>query len=194
MRNAVIAEQEGYHAFAIGHFQDGGLYEARATVDIPVLGLGEASMLYACQLGRKTALIAINPIFIPIHEEQIERYGLQTRIVTVKAITTDPAMLVRAFTDAATFDLVLRQFRDLVQPLVEDGVEVIIPAGGLPALLFSRLKSFTIGNAVVLNCIAVLAKMTEAAVKLHRFDGTHASRRSTFAKPSAKAVREFLEN
>jgi hypothetical protein len=36
--------------------------------------------------------------------------------------------------------------------------------------------------------------MTEAAVKLHRFDGTHASRHSTFAKPSAKAVREFLEN
>ena len=43
IRLAIDAERRGYDAFAIGHFQDGGLYEARATVDIPVLGLGEAA-------------------------------------------------------------------------------------------------------------------------------------------------------
>src|SRR5215471_5637387 len=61
IRNAIAAQQQGYDAFAIGHFQDGGLYEARATVDIPVLGLGEAAMLYACMLGQKIALVTINP-------------------------------------------------------------------------------------------------------------------------------------
>ena len=50
--NAVRAERAGYDAFIIGHFQDAGLYEARSVVDIPVLALGEASMLYACQLGQ----------------------------------------------------------------------------------------------------------------------------------------------
>jgi allantoin racemase len=32
VRNAITAEQTGYDAFAIGHFQDGGLYEARVAV------------------------------------------------------------------------------------------------------------------------------------------------------------------
>ena len=78
--------------------------------------------------------------------------------------------------------------------MVNGGVEVIIPAGGLPSLLFSRIKNFTVGKALVLNCIAVLAKMTETAVALNRFNGTAPSRLSTFQKPSAKALREFLES
>jgi Asp/Glu/hydantoin racemase len=194
IRHAVEAQQQGYDAFAIGHFQDGGLYEARATVGIPVLGLGEAAMLYACTLGQKIGLVTINPVFIPMHEEQVQRYGLASRVVAVQSIETDPALLVRAFTDQGTFEKVLHQFRKQVEPLVTEGVEVIIPAGGLPSLLFSRLKKFMVGKAVVLNSIAVLAKMTETAVALNRFDGTGASRLATFQKPSARALREFLEN
>ena len=194
IRHAVEAQRQGYDAFAIGHFQDGGLYEARATVDIPVLALGEAAMLFACTLGQKIGLVTINPVFIPMHEEQIQRYGLGRRIVAVKAIEADPALLVRAFTDTAAYETVLRQFRKQVEPLVNGGVEVIIPAGGLPSLLFSRIKNFTVGKALVLNCIAVLAKMTETAVALNRFNGTAPSRLSTFQKPSAKALREFLES
>jgi len=163
-------------------------------VDIPVLALGEAAMLFACTLGQKIGLVTINPVFIPMHEEQIQRYGLGRRIVAVKAIEADPALLVRAFTDTAAYETVLRQFRKQVEPLVNGGVEVIIPAGGLPSLLFSRIKNFTVGKALVLNCIAVLAKMTETAVALNRFNGTAPSRLSTFQKPSAKALREFLES
>jgi Asp/Glu/hydantoin racemase len=192
LHNAVAAQRQGYDALAIGHFQDSGLYEARATVDIPVLSLGEASMLFACTLGQKIALVTINPVFIPMHEEQVLRYGLRERITAIRAITTNPTELVQAFTDATVFEQVLRQFREQVQPLVADGVEVIIPAGGLPALLFSRLKSFTVGGVVVLNCIAVLAKMTEMAVALHRLNGTGVSRAGTFVKPSARALQEFL--
>ena len=114
-------------------------------------------------------------------------------MVAVKAIETDPALLVRAFTERKTFETVLHQFRKQVEPLVKDGIEVIIPAGGLPSLLFSRLTHFTVGKALVLNCIAVLAKMTEAAVALNRFNGTAPSRVATFQKPSAKALREFLD-
>ncbi|HEU4686677.1 MAG TPA: aspartate/glutamate racemase family protein [Nitrospira sp.] len=194
IRNAVQAQERGYDAFAIGHFQDGGLFEARSTVDIPVLALGEAAMLYACMLGRKIALVTINPVFIPLHEEQVERYGLTRRIVAVKAINTDPALLVRAFTEEATFQLVLRQFCREVEPLVSAGAEVIIPAGGLPSLLFSRLTRFTVGPAPVLNAIAVLAKMCETAVALNRIDGTGASRAGAFQQPSAKALQEFLDS
>lgn len=194
LRNAVTAQQQGYDAFVIGHFQDGGLYEARATVDIPVLGLGETTMLYACTLGRKIALVTINPVFIPFHEEQIVRYGLTERVVAVKALTTDPEELNRAFTDTGAFERILRQFREQAQPLVDAGVEVIIPAGGLPMLLFSRVAQFTVGQVVVLNGLAVLVKMAETAVTLRRLNGTAVSRAATFAKPSPKALQEFLDH
>ena len=192
VRNAIAAAEGGYDAVAIGHFQDGGLYEARAAVDIPVLALGETSMLYACTLGRTLGLVTINPYFVPMHEEQIQRYGLERRVRAVKAITTDPALLVRAFVDPPTFERVVEEFRREVQPLVDDGIEVIIPAGGLPALLFSRLEHFGIGRATVLDPITVLAKMTETAVTLRRLNGTETSRAGTFQRPSAKALREFL--
>jgi Asp/Glu/hydantoin racemase len=194
IRNAVEAEKQGYDAFIQGHFQDPGLYELRSAVEIPVLSLGEASMLFACTLGRKIALVTIDPYFIPMHEEQVARYGLGERVVAIKAIRVGVADFHRAFTDQAVSGEILRQFQEQSQPLADSGIEVIIPAGGLPTLLFARLKNFAIGKAVVLNGIAVTVKMTEMAVTLRRLNGTGASRASTFAGPSAAALREFLES
>ena len=91
IRGAIRAESEGYDVFFMNHFQDVGLYEARASVDIPVLGLGESTLLHACTLGRKLGLLAINPAFIPIHTDQVQRYGLQQRVRAVRAHRPAPA-------------------------------------------------------------------------------------------------------
>ena len=85
--NAVTAQEQGYAAFVIGHFQEPALSEARAAVDIPVIGLGEATMLHACTLGRKAGLVTINPAFVPYHEDQIARHGLADRIVGRRSAT-----------------------------------------------------------------------------------------------------------
>jgi len=195
VRNAIAAEREGFNAFVIGHFQDGGLYEARAAVDIPVLSLGETSMLYACTLGHKIGIVTIHPVFIPMLEEQVRRYGLGDRVVAIEAITSNSTELVAAINDPRAFERFYEQFKQEVQPLVEQGAEVIIPGGGLPAILLSRMKSHTLGNGVtVLEPIAVLAKMSELAVNLRRLNSTGVSRAGTFAKASEKAVKEFLES
>lgn len=192
VRNALAAQDQGYDAFVIGHFQDAGLYEARASVDLPVLGLGEASMLFACTLGRKIGMVTIDPIFIPMHEDQVARYALQGRVVKVAAIAVSVAGFMEAFENPRAYEEVKRQFEEQVGPLVAEGVEVIIPAGGLPTLLFLRERNYTIERAIVLNGIAVVETMAEQAVRLHRLDGTGASRASTFALPPPEAVKEFL--
>ncbi|GKS58594.1 hypothetical protein YTPLAS18_21210 [Nitrospira sp.] len=195
VRNALLAQEQGYDAFAIGHFQDGGLYEARAAVDIPVLSLGETSMLYACTLGHSIGVVTIHPVFIAMIQEQITRYGLHDRIVGVRAITSSPEQLVRANDDATAFKRFLVQFGEAAQPLIDQGVEIIIPGGGLPAMLLSRKKGYTLGNGIpVLEPIAVLAKMTAVAVQLRRLNGTGPNRVGTFAKASAQAVQEFLKS
>lgn len=194
IRNAVEAEERGYDAFVVGHFQEPGLNESKAAVDMPVLGLGESTMLHACTLGRKIGLVTINPIFIPWHEDQVIRYRLEGRVVGVRSVDTNVDDYMRAFEDQRAYEDVREQFRRSAQPLIEEGVEVVIPAGGLPMLLFSREQNFTIGDAPVLNGIIVVCKMAEVAVKLKSLDGTSVSRASWFSKASPDAVREFLQS
>jgi allantoin racemase len=70
--------------------------------------------------------------------------------------------------------------------------EVIIPAGGLPMLLFARECPFVIDGAPVLNGIAVVAKAAEMALALKDITQVFVSRRSTYAKAPAEAIKEFL--
>ncbi len=192
VKNAIQAEKDGYDAFVIGHFQDAGLMEAKACVDIPVMGLGETTMLYACTLGHKMGLITIDPVFIRWHQEQASAYGLNERLLGVRAMKTHPTQLVRAFSEDEAYQDVKRQFVEQAAPFVENGVDVLIPAGGLPMLLMAREHSFQIDGAPVLNGIAVTVKMAELAVRLKRLDGTGVSRRSNFVKPDSLALEQFL--
>ena len=106
--NAVRAETEGYDAFIVGHFQDSGLYEARSAVDIPVLALGEATMLYCCQLAQRSVIVTINPRFIPGFHLQLSRYGLRERVVDVAAMHFEPGQIMGAFGDPGKTDAVCR--------------------------------------------------------------------------------------
>src|SRR4029453_5407476 len=118
IRNAITAEQQGFTAFVIGHFQEPGLNECKASVGIPVVGLGESTILYACTLGRKIGLVTINPIFVPWHEDQIARYGLRERVVSVRALETDVGDYMRAFEDTKAYEEVRAQFRRQAAALV----------------------------------------------------------------------------
>ena len=103
IRNAVEAEKQGYAAMAITHFQDAGLAEVKSVVDIPVLGLGETTLFHACTLGRKLGLVTINPVFIPWHEDQVIRYGLQQRVVGVRAVNATCEGLHRRLCQRGSF-------------------------------------------------------------------------------------------
>jgi allantoin racemase len=191
--NAVAAEADGCDAFLIGHFQDSGLHEARSAVDIPVLGLGETSMLHACTLGQRIGLVTIDPIFIAWHQEQIVRYGLRERVIGVTAMTGLVVEdYVRACQEDDAFTRVFEQFERVARPLVAAGAEVLIPAGGLPAMVLSRRPGLEVDGAVVLNPVPVLARHGEAAVALRRLGLPIASRRGAFALASEPCRDEFL--
>ncbi|MFA9387258.1 MAG: aspartate/glutamate racemase family protein [Methyloceanibacter sp.] len=192
IRNALEAERAGYDAVVIGHFQEPGLLECRGALDIPVIGLGEATLLAACSMGRRIGLVTIDPIFIGWHEQQVKAHGLDQRVVGIRAIEVNLPAFMRAFTDDASYAEVRADFVDQVRPLIAAGAEVIIPAGGLPMLLFARESPFVIDDALVLNGIVVLAKAAEMALALRRLTGAVVSRRGTYAKASPECVQEFL--
>ena len=192
IRAALRAEKEGYDAFVLGHFQEPGLTEIRGSVNIPVVSLGEATMLFACTLGRKIGLVTINPVFLPWHEEQIRRHGLEHRVIGVAAIEADLARFMRAFDDRAELAAMRDDFVQRVAPLIAQGAEVIIPAGGLPMLLFAELQPFVIDGTLVLEGIATVLKATEMAVAIHRATGAVAARSGVYRLASPGAIADFL--
>jgi Asp/Glu/hydantoin racemase len=192
IRNALEAERAGYDAFVIGHFQEPGLLEIRGAIDIPVIGLGEANLLAALSMGRRLGLVTIDPVFIDWHERQIRAYGFEQRVAGVRAIHVDLAGFMSAFADEASYAKVRAEFVAQVRPLVDAGAEVILPAGGLPMLLFARECPFVIDGALVLNGIVVAAKAAEMALALHRITGSVVSRRGTYAKASSECLEEYL--
>jgi len=190
--NAVHAQREGYDAFVVGHFQDAGLYEARSVVDIPVIGLGEVSMLYACQLGQRSGIVTINPKYISWLKQQITKYGLSERVTGVHAMTFQPGQIMQAFGSEENLQQVATLFAEQAKPLVADGVDVLIPGGGIPMLLFAAIQQHAVAGAPVLNGIPIAVKMAEVAVKLRKSTGLGVSRVSDFVMPPEHVIEEFL--
>ena len=190
--NAVAAEREGYDAFVVGHFQDAGLYEARSAVDIPVVALGEASMLYSCQLAQRIGIVTINPRFIPWFHHQIRKYGLEHRVTGVHAMSFEPGQILSALGSEDGTQQVKALFEEQARPLVQDGVELVLPGGGIPMLAFSGLHGFNIDGAPVVNGIEIAVKMAEMAVSLARSSGLGVSRVGEYSKAPTDVVDEFL--
>jgi len=184
---AIDATERGFDAVIVGHFQDSGLYEARSAVDIPVLGLGESSMLYAGQLGRGFGLITIDEVFYAWHHEQADRYGLSDRLVGVGSMQAPPDVLVAAMDDEDAYIELRTAFEDAARPIVAAGAEVVMSAGGLFGLLAAREENYTVDGAVVLNPVALVVKLAEVAVKL----GLRPCRTGAFALAPPQALDEF---
>ena len=194
IKNAVEAERQGFAAMVINHFQDAGLAEAKSVVDIPVLGLGETTLFHACTLGRKLGLVTINPIFIPWHEDQVIRYGLQSRVVGVRAVQATVADFIDSFASEDAKRKLAPKWERECRILLDAGADVIVPAGGLPMMLFGAERGANIDGAPIVNGITLIAKSAEMAIKLRNIAGmASVSRRSNFVKPPEKALKEFLE-
>ncbi|MCW5238667.1 aspartate/glutamate racemase family protein [Verminephrobacter eiseniae] len=195
IRNAIRAERESYDVFFMNHFQDVGLYEARASVNIPVLGLGETSLLHACTLGRKLGLLAINHAFIPTHADQVRRYGLERRVAGIRAVDATMADWMEAFASPEKKAGLEQVFVREARRLMDAGADVIVPTGGIPMMLFGAPGAHVDGAPIV-NGVTVVLKAAEMAVNLRRLGAAVTSRvaHSGFALPNEKTLDEFLNH
>jgi Asp/Glu/hydantoin racemase len=196
IRGAIEAEKQGCDVFFMNHFQDVGLYEARAAVAIPVLGLGETTLLHACTMGRRLGLLAINPAFIPAHFDQVTRYGLQQRVAGIRTINANISDYMEAFASPEKKAALGAIFEREARRLLDDGADVIVPTGGIPMMLFAHEPGANIDGAPIVNGVTIVVKAAEMAVKLRKLGGIGASRvaHSGFALPSEQALQEFLQH
>ncbi|MCY4239540.1 MAG: aspartate/glutamate racemase family protein [Rhodospirillaceae bacterium] len=186
------AEEAGYDAFVMGHFQDPGLYELRSALRIPAIGAGEATLLAATTLGRGIGLITLDPAFKAWHFEQAALYGISGRVTHVTGLGVTPEDFDQAFAgDDKKRDELLTILTETAMPMVDSGAEVIVPAGVLPGLLIAGEKGFRVGRAPVLSCTAVALKSAEMWGQLHACSGIEPSRGPSFALATDQSKSDF---
>ena len=115
------AEANGAAAAIIGCFYDGGLREARELLRMPVVGMGEASVLLAATMGHRFSIIVGRRKWIPKMSDNVVLVGLERRLASFRSVEMGiPDVLA----DPERFlDRVIEEGRRAVE---EDGAEVIV--------------------------------------------------------------------
>ena len=195
--NARQAEKEGYDAFLIGNIADPGLRQAREAVMIPVLGLCEASVHVACQLGTSFGVVTSNDKHRATIAENLARYQLDRRLVGIRVMNLEWLVdLNKGFVDPSAAQDILRRFKTAADELVDLGAEIVIPGVGVVAALLSAAGTPALSKgALTLNAVVALLKSAEMIVRMERIAGHRlTSRRATYARPPESqlpALREF---
>ena len=194
LRNVHTAMERGFDAFLIGNIGDPGIREAREFASIPVLGLCESSLHLACMMGANFSLVTINDKFTPRIVENVERYGLRSKMAAVNRMRVERLMdLGKAYEDAEARARLFAQFNEAAAANEAAGAEVVIAAGGVVmALLAAHEVHATPRGTLILNGITALVKMGEMAVRLARvMGGRFASRTLSYAPPPGDQIAEL---
>jgi len=77
--------KEQYDGFIIACHSDIGVDLLRELTDKPVIGIGEASMLFALPLGHKFSILSLKRKKIPQKEDLVKKYGLENRCASIRA-------------------------------------------------------------------------------------------------------------
>jgi len=181
LTKALQAEKEGVDAVIIDCMDDPGLRAARELVSIPVVGPAEASMHLAAMLAHRFSVLTTLERDISMVEDQVARYGLSTRLASVRALNIP----VLALDDdgEVTLQVVIEASEQAVR---EDDAHIIIPGCTGLAGLAPRVQTGLAERGCevpVLDPPSVAMKLAESLVDLGQ---AHSKR--TYPKPPAKEI------
>ncbi|MGB6371344.1 MAG: aspartate/glutamate racemase family protein [Atribacterota bacterium] len=170
------AAKEGYDGIIIYCYGDPALRAAKEAVEIPVVGLGEASAIFALLLGHKFGILTVGP---PESDagaylmDNLKMYELDHKCVDVLSIGVPVVDLKEG--DEKERSLVI----ELGRGLIEKGADVIILGCG-SILGVAEAASCELGIPVIIPAAAAL-KMCEAMISM----GVAQSKKG-FYPPAAK--------
>ena len=194
MDNGLRAEREGYDAVVLGNIFDPGLHELRELLNIPVLGLCESSVQVACLMGASFSLINVNPKFTHRIVESIKLQGFASRLVSVDQMKVErPSIFDRAFRDDEAKADVVGQFSERARRCLEQGAEVLVPAGGSLMAVLADAGVHEIDSAPVLNGLIAVIKVAELAVAIRQITGQFTSKHLIYAPPAGKLLADIRE-
>lgn len=126
-----IEHAAGADAVILAISTDAGLWALREVLDIPVLGMLQASVLAAAQLGQRIGLMTLGAHMLPVYQEQLRLYQLDGLMQAWAAPHLPRAFLPGAL---AVEPLVLEQLQQQAQQMIAvHDLDVIILSGAVLA-------------------------------------------------------------
>lgn len=168
LQGALLAERQGYDAYALSTLPEPGLREIRALVSLPVVGYGECAARAAVGDGRKFGALVFIPELAELYRDNVRRHGLGCRLVGAQDVGF-------RFTDVlAGFDNpgpLIDRFRQSARLLIERGAEAIVP-GEAPLNVLLAMNGVTeVDGCPVIDSLGAWVHAAEAAVDERRAGG-----------------------
>jgi len=172
------AERDGYDAVVLACFSDPGLEAARELVSIPVVGIEEATLHLAAQLGYRFTILTSRHQRVPTKTEHVVKRGLESRLASVRPL--EMSVLEMDAEPEQTKSRILEVAGAAVR---EDGAEVIIlGCAGLAGHAAYMEREL---GVVVLDPSPVALLTAEMLVRL----GLRHSKRALYALPPPKLIK-----
>lgn len=189
LNKIIQAADLGYDAVAIGCFLDPAMQEAREVVRIPVFGLGETCMLMACMFGHKFSGVAFHAKQSQYYDRKAFEYGLASRHIPFGDLGIDFNEVQNGF---ASPGQMTERFVAEARRLAAEGAEVILAACATVNAIIRRERIKEVDGALVLDCNAVLLKVTEGMAELGKSIGLSVSRRLLYQSPDRRALDDWM--
>ncbi len=151
----------GADAIVIACFDDPALDKARASVSIPVLGIGEAGFHAAMLLGGRFSVVTTLPIAIATLEENLAHYGMAGACARVRAAGVKVLDLEDEHSGA-----VAKVSAEIARAKAEDGVGAIVLGCAGMADLAARMEGEH--GLKVIDGVGAAAAFASALVTLRR--------------------------
>jgi allantoin racemase len=131
---AMRAQQQGYDGVLIGALADYGLAAARAAIDIPVVGCGQASLLTAAGLGERYSIVTIWPETQSfLYERLLGENHVGDQCATVRYVSTAAEQATLSEADnfytqmrAGKEHMIERIVREIEAAVTEDGAQSVV--------------------------------------------------------------------
>jgi allantoin racemase len=161
----------GYDAIILGVSMDSGLAALRELFPIPVVGMAEASILFACSLGARVGCFTLGPKLLPLYQSLTDSYGFSERVACWRALDLPAAYGTEMLPEVAdaVADACERMARN-------DGVDIAVLCGAVLTGYAERIAGLT--SIPVVDCIDAA---TRTAIMLVERDAVLAGKASTRA-------------
>ena len=157
-QNAILAESQGFKAFAIGCWKDYANAYIRKNTNIIVVSIAEASLHASLILGRRPGVIMPNARDESIVRENLTFYGIEPSKILFTTCIIEMDIVLDAFKNPAPFS---DHLIPCANRLINEGADVIIVGHGVFNELLYNMETWNIGIVPILDSMAALIAAIE---------------------------------
>jgi len=189
-------EKDGFDAVIVYCFSDPALDEMRQALRIPIIGLGQSSMMTASLMGAKFGLVAMSPASVARNEQLARRYGFFEKIIS--PIRPLPLSLIEQEKMITNASAGLDAFQRIGREYIQEGAEVLIAACGALNLVLKFCPGCSelpdgmseLDGVPIIDSVSSAVKYAEMLVEFKKAGIPWISRKGSYSQPGDEITTE----